>query len=197
MPFKGDMIFRYQPLSLGWVETWYLEAADLSAAIANLSIIASSRVTCSPKEVFMDLIRVSENLPPLTAPPNVRRQRLNQIQAVNLQGSLATSSATSDTAWQAVLIRWQGQVQSIFRMQELRGVPDGIFEDAKFKPNASGFFGALQGYALSLKNNGARLRHKVRGTPPTASYTGVKDFILVRMTHRITGRPLYLPRGRQ
>jgi len=196
MPFKGDMIFRYEPLSLGWVETWYLEAADMSAAMVNLATIAAARVTCSPKEVSMDLIRVSENLPPLTPPPNVRRQRLNQIQAVNLQGSLVPSLATVDTAWQAVLIRWQGQVQSTFRMQEMRGVPDGLFDNAKFKANALGFFDALRVYAVSLQNNGARLRHKVRGNPPTATYTGVKNFILLRMSHRITGRPLYQPRGR-
>jgi len=196
MPVKMDMVFKQQSLSTGWVETWYLDTTDLDGAAASGVRIARDRAALLGFGVTLEFVRVSLNIPTVT-PSGVRRQRLMLLRSVQIPGSFNPSVDTADVSWQALKIRWESTSRGSFRMQELRGIVDRAFSNNTVQNLRSIYQIPLDAFRDRLIAEGAKIKHLVRGTPPTNSFIGIQSAIIEGVTRRATGRPLYLYRGRR
>ena len=198
MGVKMDMIVRHTGQGLGWVETWYLDQSTIDSVAKNaLRNIAGTRLTFLAPSAKIEFLRWSTNIPPTTAPPNPRRQRVSEIELFDRVGSAGGKIREDDPAWTAVKVRFNGTEQGVFATRNLRAMPAILF--AAGSPNKPGPFmqPSIDTYVEKLKANGAKIKHLVRGTPKTIAYVELRDAQVLGISHRDTGRPLYLPRGRK
>jgi len=198
MPVKCDMIIRHIGQSLGWIETWYLDQSSIdTSAKSALRNIAGTRLTFLHPSAKIEFLRWSTNSPPTTPPPNVRRQRISEIELYDRFGSAGGKISTDDPAWTATKVRFNGTVSGVFATRNMRAMPAILFSGGQ--PNKVGQFmqPVIDQYVVKLQANGAKIRHILRGPPKRASYVDVRDAQVLGITHRDTGRPLYLPRGRK
>lgn len=198
MGVKCDMVFRHTGQGLGWVETWYLDQSTIDTSAKNaLRAAARQRITFLTPAAKIEFLRWTTNVPPRTAPPNPRKQRNNEIESFDRVGSATAPLRESDPAWTAVKVRFNGTTQGVFAIREIRAMPAILF--AGGAPNRPKDFmqTTIDQFVGVLQANGLKIRHKVRPNPGTDAFVDIRDAVVLGITHRDTGRPLYLPRGRK
>lgn len=198
MGIKCDMVFRHTGQGLGWVETWYLDQASIdTSAKSALRTAARQRITFLTPAAKIEYLRWSTNVPPRALPPNPRRQRNNEIELFDRVGSASAPIRESDPAWTAVKVRFNGTTSGVFAIREIRAMPAILF--AGGAPNRPKDFmqKSIDDWVGVLQANGFKIRHKLRGAPPTDQFVDLREGVVLGITHRDTGRPLYLPRGRK
>ncbi len=194
---KADMVFEFKPKAAGWVETWYLDVSSLDSALDKIVNIAQKRITFCPTGVDIPYVRVSANTPFLTPPPHTpKRTRNMRLSAIGLVGNYGTGGNRSDTRWQAIPIRWQGVTSGVFKSQNMRGVTDFVWDNGRQANLKNIYKSFLDGYLTVLQANNAVIRHVSR-PGPAESAVALSRYDILRVSHRDTGRPLYLQRGRR
>lgn len=186
------MIFRGQDVDCGWSESWQTSTGDMNAAMDGIENVANKRIGILSARFSIEYLRVSKVQVPLVAPN--RNQRISFLRKVNLGGSLDPTK-DGDLPFVSASVRFYNADKTVFALRQLRGVPDDWWSDNDDKVAASKIKTPLNSYVTSLSANAMGVNHKVPagGVALILVNTG----IFTRMTHRQTGRPLYLSRGRR
>lgn len=196
MAIKFDMVFEQTVLKTGWIETWYLDGSDLDIAIASGQRIATNRAALIASGVTITFVRCTQNVPFLVSTPP-RRQRLMLLKDVNLPGSLGgPSSEQADVSWNAMKVRFESSTRGNFRVQNMRGIPDTLWQGTPVVNLRARMQDPLDRYVNRLISEGARIKHRVANTT-TVTFLSLQRAIIEGLTRRATGRPLYLSRGRR
>jgi hypothetical protein len=100
-----------------------------------------------------------------------------------------------DLPFVAALVRFYNTDKTVFGLREFRGVPDKFWNQNDDKDAQTRIRAPLNAFVQAVAANAMGMNHKLPGggvvLTPIASGT------YERLTHRQTGRPLYLPRGRR
>lgn len=191
--FKGSLLFSDHSQTLGWTENFFVDAASIPAALDALQLVASVRAQALSVQREISYIRASANVP--TIPPGPRRQRKAGLKRIAIFGSFKPAQGVPDLAFVAAKIRYADATQQVFRTSMMRGLDDSLWDTGNDK-NAIVFFNQFlpiwkntltQAQIFMLHINEAHTAY----TPvaiSTVQYEG--------LSHRDTGRPLLLPRGR-
>jgi hypothetical protein len=192
--FKGSMLFQDHSQTLGWVENFYVDAASLPAALDSMQFIATVRSQSLSVQREIGFVRASANTPRIVPAP--RRQRNADLKRVSIPGSFKPSQGAPDLTFVAAKLRYSDAGRSVFRVGLMRGLDDSLFDLGNDK-NALVFFQQfLPVWQRTLTQASAFLLHilpdhsaRVPVAIANVQYEG--------LTHRDTGRPLLLPRGRR
>jgi hypothetical protein len=201
MPVKGIMYFEDEDDGLGWSEVFYLGTSTLSNGLLGMTAIAQARIKALSIDSSITYARVITNLPADNA-VRPRQQRNAALTRLNLQGQAnAGGQRSGDLPWAAVKVRWVSSDLQIFRTQLLRGLPDNWFDQGNDKIAQAALATFIPMYVSVLAANMAQIRHLNPVVPPATarvySYVGIARGIYEGYTHRDTGRPFGLPRGRR
>jgi hypothetical protein len=187
-----SMVFRGQDVDCGWTETFQSSIIDLTQAASALEACARKRVLFLSARYSIDYLRISKVQAPVVAP--ARNQRVAFLQRVDLGGSL-DPTGDGDLPFVAALIRFYNTDKTVFGLREMRGVPDKFWTNNDDKDAQARLKGPINAYVAALQANNMGMNHKLPagGVALVLIALGVYE----RLTHRSTGRPLYLPRGRR
>jgi hypothetical protein len=113
---------------------------------------------------------------------------------VTLGGSLEPNG-DGDLPFVAALVRFYNADKTVFALREFRGIPDSFWSDNDDKTVKPKIINPLKAFVQALAVGSFGINHKLPagGVQLVTIATGEYE----RLTHRITGRPLYLPRGRR
>lgn len=192
--FKGSMLFSDHSQTLGWIENYYVDAANIPGALDALTLLANVRTQALSVQREISFVRASANTPRIVPAP--RRQRNAGLKRLALPGSFKPAQGSPDLAFVAAKVRYADTSRAVFRTALLRGLDDSMWDIGNDK-NAIIFFAAfLPVWLAALKAAPTFILHlsadHTARTPvliDSAQYEG--------LTHRDTGRPLLLPRGRR
>jgi len=193
--FKTTHIFESRNQTAGWSEVWFLEADTLTEAQTKSLAIASKRVGSVSAGFSLNWIRCSQNAQPGVV--GQRRQRLANLRRVDLDGSYpGTTSNDADTVWQAARVRFANDGETVFRVMQMRGLPDTSWSLGNDKILKAFFTQWLPGFVASLVGNSAEILHIIRGNP-VRNPVPISRGNFEEISKRDTGRPLFLYRGRR
>lgn len=186
------MIFRDQDYDSGWTESFQSSIVSLDTAMTALQTVASKRIGFLSGRFSIEYCRVSAVQAPKVAP--ARNQRVSFLRRVNLGGSL-DPTGDGDLPFVAALVRFYNADKTVFALREFRGVPDSFWADNADKTANARLVGPIAALIAALSAANFGINHKLAAGG--VSLVTIASGEYERLTHRITGRPLYLPRGRR
>lgn len=186
------MVFRGQDIDSGWTESFQSSIVDLNAAASALEACARKRVGFLSARYSIDYLRISKVQAPLA--PLARNQRVSFLQRVDLGGSL-DPTGDGDLPFVAALVRFYNTDKTVFGLREFRGIPDRFWNNNDDKDAQTRIRGPVNAFVTALQQNNMGMNHKLPAGG--VSLVLINSGTYERLTHRITGRPLYLPRGRR
>lgn len=186
------LIFDGKDVDVGWSESFQSSIGDLVAAADALVAVANKRVLFLSGRYSITYVRVSLVQAPKVAP--ARNQRVSYLRKISIGGSL-DPAADGDLPFVAALARLYTADKRIFALREFRGIPDSFWSDNDDKVAAAKIKAPLNNFVASLAANNMGINHKVAGGGVALAIPSTAEF--ERLTHRITGRPFYLSRGRR
>jgi hypothetical protein len=187
-----SMIFRGQDVDCGWTETFQSSIVDLTAAAAALEAVARKRVGFLSARYSIDYLRTSKVQAPLVFP--ARNQRVSYLQRTDLGGSL-DPVGDGDLPFCAALVRFYNTDKTVFGLREFRGIPDNFWKNNDDKDAQTRLRAPINAFVTALTANNMGMNHKLVGGGVVLTLIALGVF--ERLTHRATGRPLYLSRGRR
>jgi len=187
-----SMIFEGVRQNVGWTESFQSNIASMDQAMTATQKVASKRVAFLSAQFKITYCRVSVVQAPKVPP--ARNQRVSFLQRADLGGSL-DPTGDGDLAFTAALVRVYDADKLVFGLREFRGLPDNFWKDNDDKTAQATLVQPINAFIAELAANTFGINHKVPGggVALKAIATGYYE----RLTHRITGRPLYLSRGRR
>jgi hypothetical protein len=188
--FKSNIFGR----PAGWTDVWYMSAADFTTANTQATALANARVQGLHQDFSLDTLRISDNIPVFPKPAN-RRTRHAALYEVNLGGSLGPAGEAA-LPGEAALIRVSNTDNTTFRNWELRGIPDRWWDQDQDKIAKTELNVFLNTFQAALAANQVFLLHRTRN-PDAYTPVALVKCQYFRLTHKNTGRPLYLQRGRR
>lgn len=187
-----SMIFRTQDIDSGWTESFQCNIASLDNAMTAIEAVARKRVGFLSARASIDYLRVSAVQAPKVPP--ARNQRVSFLRKVELGGSLEPAG-DGDLPFVAALVRFYNADKTVFGLREFRGIPDNFWSNNDDKVASTKIRNPVNQLITALVANGMGMNHKVPAGGVALVTIASGEF--ERLTHRITGRPLYLPRGRR
>lgn len=186
------MVFRDQDYDSGWTESFQSSIVSLDTAMTAIQQVASKRIGFLSGRFSIEYCRVSAVQAPKVPP--ARNQRVSYLKRVNLGGSL-DPTADGDLPFVAALLRFYNADKTVFALREFRGLPDTFWSNNEDKNAQARLVGPVAAFIATLVANNMGINHKLPGGG--VSLVTIASGEYERITHRITGRPLYLPRGRR
>lgn len=191
--FKGSMLFSDHSQTLGWVENYYVDAASIPAALDSLAFMAPVRAQALSVQREIAYVRASANTPRIVPAP--RRQRNAGLKRISIPGSFKPGQGAPDLAFIAAKVRYSDATTSVFRTALLRGLDDSLFDLGNDK-NAIIFFNQfLPIWKQTLTQAQVFILHLLADHTARVP-VAIANVQYEGLTHRDTGRPLLLPRGR-
>lgn len=187
-----SMIFSDNDYATGWTESFQSSTVSLDTAMTSLQTVANARVKLLSSRFSIDYCRVSAVQAPKVAP--ARNQRISYLTRVSLGGSLEPQG-DGDLPFVAALIRFYNADKTVFALREFRGLPDSFWKDNADKTVNGVLSQPIAQLIQALTNANFGINHKVPGGG--VALVNIASGVYERLTHRITGRPSYLPRGRR
>lgn len=197
MPIKAGnttctMVFTDQDFDAGWTETFQSSIVDLTAAADALDAVARARVGFLSGRFSIRYLRISKVQAPL-APP-ARNQRVSYLRPVSYSGSL-DPQGDGDVPWTAALVRFYNTDKTVFGLREFRGIPDTFWSNNDDKIAQAKIVNPINTFVAATVASNMGMNHKLPGGG--VQLVTIRTGQYERLTHRIVGRPLYLPRGRR
>lgn len=186
------MIFRDQDYDSGWTESFQSNIASLDQAMTATQTVAGKRIGFLSGRFSIEYCRVSAVQAPKVPP--ARNQRVSFLRKVNLGGSL-DPTGDGDLPFVAALVRFYNADKTVFALREFRGIPDSFWQDNADKTANARLVGPIAAMIAVLAANSFGMNHKLAAGGVSLEQIASGEY--ERLTHRITGRPLYLPRGRR
>lgn len=187
-----SMVFRGQDVDVGWTETFQSSIVDLNTAADALDAVARKRVGFLSARYSIEYLRISKVQAPVVAPN--RNQRVAYLRRVSYGGSL-NPQGDGDLPFVSALVRLYNTDKTVFGLREFRGVPDDWWKDNDDKIARTQIKSPLQAFITALTQNNMGMNHKLPAGGVQLVLINSGEF--ERLTHRSTGRPLYLSRGRR
>lgn len=178
----------------GWTDVWYVNAGSVQLADQQGFAIANSRIKGLHQDFTLDAQRTSSNVPTLPKPA-ARRGRASSLSELNLDGSLGPA-ANADLPGSAALIRVSDATNTVFKNWLLRGTPDNWWDNDQDKIASAQCKAFLMGFIPVLVAQQAFILHK-NGNPAVYTPVAIQQGNFFRLSHRNTGRPFFLQRGRR
>lgn len=188
--FKSNIFGR----PAGWTDVWYMNATDFTQANTQGTNLANTRVQGLHQDFSLDTIRISDNYPVFPAPAH-RRTRHAALYELNLGGSLGPAGEAA-LPGEAAVIRVATNDNTIFRNWLLRGIPDRWWDQDQDKIAKTELNTFLQQFQAALGINQIQILHRTRNPDAYTPMPALKAQYF-RLSHKNTGRPLYLQRGRR
>lgn len=188
------MIFRDQDYDSGWTESFQCNIADMNNAMTAIQTVAQDRVTFLSGRFSIEYCRVSLVQAPHA--PGGRNQRVAFLRRTDLGGSL-DPTGDGDLPFVAALIRFYTADKKVFGLRQFRGIPDAFWGNNDDKNAKARLSQPINKFVQTLIAQAMGMNHKVPGNPPGVALATIASGEYERLTHRITGRPIYLPRGRK
>jgi hypothetical protein len=188
----ATMVFGDLDYATGWTESFQCNIADLDGAATALEQVANKRVGFLSARQSILYLRTSSVQAPKVPP--ARNQRISFLKRVSIGGSLEPQG-DGDLPFVAALVRFYNADKKVFALREFRGIPDSFWSDNNDKIAQSKMNLTIRPFIQALAVGSFGINHKLPagGVQLVPIATGEFE----RLTHRITGRPLYLPRGRR
>lgn len=186
------MIFSDQDYSSGWTESFQSSIVDLTAAATALEQVANARVGFLSGRFSVTYLRISRVQAPLVPP--ARNQRISFLKPLTLGGSL-DPAGDGDLPFVAALVRFYNTDKTVFALREFRGVPDRFWSDNSDKIASTLIATPINKFVAATVAANMGINHKLAGGG--VALVTMRSGQFERLTHRIVGRPLYLPRGRR
>jgi hypothetical protein len=186
------LVFNSFDQNAGWTESWQSNQAGLDGASNAGKVVARARVGFLSQRFLISYIRTSTVQVPKVPP--ARNQRISFLEPFELAGS-CPDSGDGDLVFVAGLVRFYNADKTVFALREFRGCADNFWERNDDKIALSKFQNGLNKYLAAIVAGGMGITHKLPAGGVQLAI--MRSFQYERMTHRITGRPLYLPRGRR
>lgn len=187
-----SMVFRGQDVDCGWTESFQSNIGGLDAAADAMEAAARKRVGFLSGRFTIEYVRASLVQAPL-APP-ARNQRVSFLKRIDLGGSL-DPAGDGDLPFVAALVRFYNATKTVFGLREFRGLPDKFWELNSDKDAQTRIRAPINAFIAALAAGSMGMNHKLPAGGVALSLISSGTF--ERLTHRSTGRPLYLPRGRR
>lgn len=188
------MIFNGQDRDVGWTESFQSSVTSLDTAMTNLQAVARARVAFLSARYEIQYLRISAVQAPKVPP--ARNQRISFLKRFAGGGSL-DPSGDGDLPFVAALVRFYNADKTVFALREFRGLPDRFWTNNEDKTAQSVLVQPIAAFIQALVQNNMGINHKNPTPPGGVSLVTVASGEYERLTHRITGRPLYLSRGRR
>lgn len=187
-----SMVFRGQDVDVGWTESFQSNIADLTQAADALDAVARKRVGFLSARYGIEYIRISKVQVPVVPP--ARNQRIAYLRSVSYGGSLEPQG-DGDLPFVAALVRFYNTDKTVFGLREFRGVPDNFWQDNDDKKAKATIRNPINAFVAALIANNMGMNHKLPAGGVQLVTIALGEF--QKLTHRQTGRPLYLSRGRR
>lgn len=186
------MVFRGQDVDCGWTESFQSSIVDLNTASDALETCARKRVGFLSGRFSIEYLRISKVQAPVVPP--ARNQRVSYLRRLELGGSL-DPAGDGDLPFVAALVRFYNADKTVFGLREFRGLPDKFWELNSDKDAQTRIRAPVNAFVAALVAANMGMNHKLPAGG--VQLVNVASGTFERLTHRITGRPLYLPRGRR
>jgi hypothetical protein len=175
----------------GWTESWQCNIGDMVAAENAGEALARARVGFLSARFTIEYVRVSKVQMPKVAP--ARNQRVSYLKPFGLGGSLQPQG-DGDLPFVAALVRFYNADKTIFALRQFRGLPDNFWSQNDDKVALTTIDRPMRAYVAAVVAGGMGITHKLPAGG--VALTPMVSAQYERLTHRMVGRPLYLPRGR-
>jgi len=188
------MIFNGQDRDVGWTESFQSSTVSLDTAMASLERVARARVGLLSARYEIQYLRISAVQAPKVPP--ARNQRIAYLKRFSGGGSL-DPSGDGDLPFVAALCRFYNADKTVFALREFRGLPDRFWTNNEDKGAQATLVQPIAALINALVAANMGIDHKNPTPPGGVTLVTIASGEYQRLTHRITGRPLYLSRGRR